>query len=259
MALGTGDDMSGSTMLVVYADGSGNVTISGRSGRGEVQPLNDNTIQSGLTLLAGSGVAADGAMTANIKCTTCRLQGGNSNSEWIFASRQGDALNSKSTSATLQQHNGEHAAFSVDLSQASIAQDANPFVASGTTPSNSGTETTGGTTPSNSGTSGGSGSGGSSSGGSSSSGATPIVSKSQKERTDYQKAHGIIMGVTVVLLFPIGAMVMRLGASPWMHGALQLFSLAALIVGTGLGVKLAKITDSVCILSSIPLFSRCVC
>lgn len=245
VGLGTGTDMGGSTMILIYADGSGNITLSGRSARGEVQPLLDSTTQAGLTLLAGSAVAADGSMVANIKCTSFTLQGSSmSASEWIFASRQGSALNSKSTSATLQQHNGQHAAFTADLTQASIAQDANPFVASAANPSSSaGTGTASGATPSSTGTSGGSTSGGSTSGGSTSGGATIIVSSAQKERENYKKAHGIVMGITVVLLFPIGAMFMRLVGSPWVHGALQLFSLAALIVGFGLGVKLAQLTD----------------
>ena len=49
------------------------------------------------------------------------------------------------------------------------------------------------------------------------------------------------MGVTVVLLFPIGALFMRLVGNAMLHAVLQVFSLLALIVGFGLGVKLAKL------------------
>lgn len=58
--------------------------------------------------------------------------------------------------------------------------------------------------------------------------------------TDYQKSHGIVMGVVVVLLFPFGAMFMRMGGSGIVHGILQVLSLCALLVGLGLGVKLAN-------------------
>jgi len=67
-----------------------------------------------------------------------------------------------------------------------------------------------------------------------------VVGSSYKVLADYDKAHGIIMGTTVVLLFPLGAIFMRLGTSAWMHAVWQLFSLAALVAGLGLGVKLAQ-------------------
>jgi len=51
------------------------------------------------------------------------------------------------------------------------------------------------------------------------------------------------MGLVVVLLFPLGAIVMRLGGPAWLHSLIQLISLAALIAGFGLGIELAKMTD----------------
>jgi len=57
---------------------------------------------------------------------------------------------------------------------------------------------------------------------------------------DYQTAHGVIMGATMVLLLPLGAMFMRLGASAYLHGAWQLFALCAMLCGFGLGIKLAQ-------------------
>jgi len=53
------------------------------------------------------------------------------------------------------------------------------------------------------------------------------------------------MAVTVALLFPFGAMFMRLGGSTAAHGALQALSLCCLISGFGVGVKLAKIRAEV--------------
>jgi hypothetical protein len=63
--MGTG--MSGAHIFVMYADGTGNVTISARDGVGHVQPLLDSSLESGVTLLAGSG--DDGTtMTGYVRC-----------------------------------------------------------------------------------------------------------------------------------------------------------------------------------------------
>lgn len=60
--------MSGSTIFVMYTDGTGNVTISARDGgAGHVEPTADSSIQAGVTLLDGSGVV-NGKMIANVKC-----------------------------------------------------------------------------------------------------------------------------------------------------------------------------------------------
>jgi len=59
----------------------------------------------------------------------------------------------------------------------------------------------------------------------------------------FQMAHGIIMGATVVVLFPFGAIFMRLGGAAIPHGIIQMFSLCALIAGFGLGVVLAQKTS----------------
>jgi hypothetical protein len=60
--------MAGATIFVMYANGEGNVTISARDGdQGHVEPVPDSTLQSGVTLLAGSGIV-DGQMIANVYC-----------------------------------------------------------------------------------------------------------------------------------------------------------------------------------------------
>jgi len=51
------------------------------------------------------------------------------------------------------------------------------------------------------------------------------------------------MGVTVTLLFPLGAMSMRLFGSPLLHASLQILSLISLIVGFAFGIKLAQMTE----------------
>ncbi|KAJ5047068.1 uncharacterized protein L3040_002912 [Drepanopeziza brunnea f. sp. 'multigermtubi'] len=228
VALGTGAQMAGSTMFVMYADGAGNVTISGRKSSGHSQPKMDSTIQGGLTLLEGSGIV-DGNMVANVKCTTCTLDSdaSSSSSPWIAAWSMGSALDSTSTSANINQHGGSSTAqVQLDLAgQATIASDSNPFISSAA----------GGS----SGTSGGSTTGTGNSGG------VSFGNSNFGAVADYQKAHGIIMGVVMVLLFPFAAMFIRMGGNGMVHAILQMLNLCALIVGLGLGVKLADMTHVV--------------
>lgn len=231
--------MAGATIFVMYADGTGNVTISARDGgQGHVEPQHDSTIQSGVTLLAGSGIVG-GNMIANVHCTTCTLQSSkdSTSSPWICAWNQGSAVNSQSLTYTLAQHGPDSMRqLDLDLSSASLSTDSNPFVSSSTTSSPSGT----GSSSGSSATSGSSGSSSGSSGGSGGSSGVTVVGTSGKVIMDYQTAHGVIMGATMVLLLPLGAMFMRLGASAYLHGAWQLFALCAMLCGFGLGIRLAQ-------------------
>jgi Cytochrome domain of cellobiose dehydrogenase len=68
VGLGIGEQMAGATVFIIYQDGNGNVTISGRDGgQGHVEPQVDTTLMAGLTLLEGSGVVG-GNMVANVHC-----------------------------------------------------------------------------------------------------------------------------------------------------------------------------------------------
>lgn len=253
--------MSGSTIFVMYADGTGNVTISARDGGGgHVEPTPDSTVQAGVTLLAGSGIVGS-QMIANVKCmtlvlassieltdlgTTCKLDSSSSSSSspWIAAWNTGSAINSASLSYTITQHStSNYRQFDFDLSKATISSDSNPFVSSSSSSSTSSSrETATASSPSSTSSS---SSSGSNSGDNSGTGGAVVVGSSYKVLADYDKAHGIIMGTTVVLLFPLGAIFMRLGTSAWMHAVWQLFSLAALVAGLGLGVKLAQMRSYV--------------
>jgi len=159
------------------------------------------------------------------KGTTCKLDSSStsSSSPWIAAWMPGPALNSTDESYTIAQHDFvSYRQFTFDLTAASLSSDSNPFISSGSSPS------------------GGSGSSGSSSSSSSSSPTLAI---------HFDKAHGTIMGTTVVLLFPLGAIFMRLGGKAWSHGLFQIFNLCLLLAGFGLGIKLAKLRYYVCPLS----------
>lgn len=57
----------------------------------------------------------------------------------------------------------------------------------------------------------------------------------------------------MVILFPLGAMLMTMFGKWWIHAAFQTFSLVMLIVGFGLGVKLATFKDYVCTFVYPPL------
>lgn len=65
---------------------------------------------------------------------------------------------------------------------------------------------------------------------------------------DLAKAHGTVMGVTFVIVFPLGAVLMRVAkfkGAVWVHAAVQLLGWALMIAGLGLGVRLGKIVDYV--------------
>jgi hypothetical protein len=74
--------MAGATIFVMFADGTGNVTISARDGGpGHVEPQFDSTVFAGVELLEGSGVV-DGVMRANIRCVHHTLL--NQIIPWLF-------------------------------------------------------------------------------------------------------------------------------------------------------------------------------
>ncbi|PVH77590.1 iron reductase domain protein [Cadophora sp. DSE1049] len=269
VALGIGSQMAGASIFVMYADGNGNITLSGRRGTGQIEPRADSTLQAGLELLEGTGIA-NGMMVANVRCTSCTLDSDktSSDSPWIAAWSIGSAIDSTSVSATIRQHSGNNRVEAqVDLSQASISSDANPFLSS-STPDSTSTGSSSPTTASSSKPTTGSGSNGYGNGGfgpgsndddddddddaddgfrgngnGNDNGGVTFGETSFQAITDYQKAHGIVMGVVVVLLFPFGAMFMRMGGSGIVHGILQVLSLCALLVGLGLGVRLANLRN----------------
>jgi hypothetical protein len=60
--------MAGAHIFAMYTDGTGNVTVSARNGnQGEVEPVFNSTLMSGVELLEGTGIS-NGMMTANIRC-----------------------------------------------------------------------------------------------------------------------------------------------------------------------------------------------
>ncbi|KAF4124018.1 integral membrane protein [Geosmithia morbida] len=219
-SLGIGSGMRGSSMFLVYTDGKGNVTLSTRLGTGHRMPRYAS--DSGATLVAGSGVH-DGRMVANVRCSGSCSSGldlGGTDS-WIAAWVTGDALDTDDIEAPISIHDGV-GIFDVDLSQAGIASDSNPFLGGST--GDSGDDDTGAVT---------SGGGGQGGGG----------GESHKTMVS---AHGFIMSVAFLILYPLGAMVMPLFGKWIAHSAVQMVAYLAMWAGFSLGIVISH---------GLPLFS----
>ncbi|KAF6808126.1 integral membrane protein [Colletotrichum sojae] len=225
VALATGSTMSNSNMFIMYTDGNGNVTISPRTARGHNMPQVDSN-GADLKLLAGSGVS-DGRMTANVLCTNCASWSSGSmslnsaTSSWIAAWKAGSAINSASNSQSIQQHD-DHTSFSLDLSQATVQTDSNPFA--------NGVVENGG----------GNGNGNSGGGGSTSGGSGGVVFSGGGGKSAILLAHGVIMSIVFVALYPLGAILMPL-VGKWMaHAVWQSIAFALMWVGFGTGYAYAR-------------------
>ncbi|KAK4178656.1 hypothetical protein QBC36DRAFT_99559 [Triangularia setosa] len=225
VALGTGSQMAGSNIFVMYQDGNGNLTISPRLGTAHSQPQWDQSSTAAqLTLLAGSGVA-DGMMTANVACANCESWNGGDMSlqgtsvPWISAWRTG-SLASTNKGASISQHGGsDHTGFNIDLTTATINSDSNPFLAS--------RNTVGG------------GSDGSGSG--SPSGSNGItLARGNPNAATILAAHGIIGALVMAVLYPLGSLLMPLLGRWYVHGTWQVVTFCLMWAAFGLGVQSAK-------------------
>lgn len=215
VGLGLGSRMAGAEMFLLYKDGSGNVTLSTRTASGEVEP--QFVQRNGVELLAGSGIK-DGKMVANVKCSgDCSKNMDRAGSDnWIAAWLSSGDLQSSSTSADITEHS-DHFNFAIDMSQASISSDANPFLSS----SQDNT-----------------GSGGSSGSTSNSEG----VSQGSSNSSTIITAHGVIMAITFAILYPIGSILMPLIGRWLVHGVVQLIAFFLMWAGFGLGYYYSKNT-----------------
>ena len=76
-------------------------------------------------------------------------------------------------------------------------------------------------------------------------------------KNNVDTAHGVLMGLAVVLFLPLGALLMRLPGSKnmlWVHAACQLFGLIVLILGFAMGVWTSIIHTEVCLYCSLAKF-----
>ncbi|KAK4128676.1 iron reductase domain protein [Parathielavia appendiculata] len=234
VALGTGSAMSGSNIFLMYQDGKGNVTLSPRLGQGYSAPqLDTSPTAARLTLLAGSGVSDDGAtMTANVACSNCdQWSGGGTMSlsstaaGWIAAWKRGSPLATIDQAVGISRHDGR-TLFTVDLTRATVNTDSNPFVTSHNTGGGSSSSGNGSGSGSGSGLDSGSGSG--------------ISEMTGRGPSQTLVAHGSIMAVVMLVLFPMGSLLMPLFRRWWLHGTWQLVGLAVMWAGIIVGIVVLR-------------------
>lgn len=211
-------------MFVIWSGGN-NVTLSPRLGRGTFTPQANPEAQ--VTLLEGSGISADGVMTANIRCDSCLSWEGGSmsptdgGSSWIWSMKRGSPLNSADVSANFPPHD-VYGGFTLDLPAATSGDSSNPFLQTATT-----TQGGGASQPSSPGD-----------GDRSSAGASEGSSVSTSDDDGIRSSHGIIMAVVFLFLFPLGALTMYLTLSRktlFIHAPIQLLSVILALVGMVLG------------------------
>lgn len=246
IALGQGNAMAGANIFVVYANAAGtNVTISPRDGKGNFQPKFDS-VAAQPYLLDGSGIA-NGIMTANVRCSSCikwqasTLDVTSTKSQWIWAAKGGSSLRSNDQAANLQQHNnfGE---FTLDLTKAKSGNSPNPFADNKAAT----TTATAATSPVSSG-----GSSSNDSGAASASSSSSSESDSDSSESNIDKivtAHGVIMSFAWVIVFPLGAILIRALSTASVvriHYLTQIFAYILALTGMALGIYIAVKPDSV--------------
>ncbi|KAF5125461.1 hypothetical protein E5D57_010148 [Metarhizium anisopliae] len=202
-ALGTGSAMMGSSMFVVYSNGSG-VTLSTRPGKGHIMP--EYQARSDVELLPGSGVV-NGNLVANVLCKNCSDIAITSSSSWLYAWNMGAAIDSSSPSEPISFHDA-FSGFSVNLEQATIASDSNPFL----TPA-----TNGNTKPNPSG-----------------------VETDEGNGMAMLYAHGIVMSVAFLIGYPVGSALMPLLGRWLIHASWQLLAFVGMWVGFALGCVISS-------------------
>ncbi|EGZ77441.1 CBD9-like protein [Neurospora tetrasperma FGSC 2509] len=234
VALGTGDQMKGSNMFVMYQDGSGNLTLSSRLGTGHSMPEEDTSSSAAaLGLLAGSGVA-NGVMVANVVCPNCETWNGGSlsltdtASKWIAAWKSGSSLATTSKSASISQHD-DHDQFQLDLTQATVSSDSNPFLEADVEEPGTG---------SGGGSNGGGGSDDPGDGVGPGNPFAPVVGGRRRDAA--LVAHSGIMTATFAALYPLGSMLMPLAGSWIAHAVWQTVAFAMMWIGFGLGIHVAQ-------------------
>lgn len=203
-------------MFIVYTDGSGNVTLSPRTGRGHNEP--EYSSDKGVELIEGSK-ASSSEMVANIRCSDCSsldLRGTNS---WIAAWKQGSSLDSTSLSESIAEHDNTDS-FKVDFASATFSFSGNPFSGNSSTNSTSGSS-------------------------------DGVVSQGGDGGDTLLHVHGIVMAVIFVLAYPLGAVAMPLVGNWLLHAGWQVVAFIGTWVGFGVGYVLAKDESEVSVSTAI--------
>ena len=170
------------------------------------------TEQESIVLLNGSGVE-DGRMIANLLYTNPGDFGTSGSSDWIMAMKQGTPLDSTDPDESISQHDS-YSDFSVDLAQALVASDVNPFAESNANGNGNGNPDD----------------------------AAPggVTKKDSSPNDNLILAHGVILTVVFVAIYPLGAILMRLFGKWYIHAGWQMIGFAAMWAGFGLGYVVSR-------------------
>ena len=154
-----------------------------------------------------------------------------SKASWMWAVNSGSPLRDNSRSTGLDQHSAK-GTFTFDLTKARGGSSLNPFIeaaASASPKTSASSSVADATTTAGAVTSSGESDGDNSDGN---------EDTAQRATT----AHGAIMGLTFVIVFPLGAVIIRLcsiKALVWVHAMVQIFGYILALAGLGLGIFIA--------------------
>ena len=217
VGLGIGSRMRGAEIFLMYQDGEGNVTLSTREGVGHVMP--EHVERNSVELMEGSGVV-DGRMIANVRCGDCNSLDLSGSSNWISAWSSGASLDSTNPAQQITIHD-DMTRFEVDLAQATISADADPF--------SEGTSVDPPTEDSNS-----------DSDSDSDSGSGSDASSGGPDWDTILLAHGVIMTLVFCALYPIGALLMPILGKWLIHASFQTLAFLLMWAGFALGYLYAE-------------------
>uniref|UniRef100_A0A8H7NQA9 DOMON domain-containing protein n=1 Tax=Bionectria ochroleuca TaxID=29856 RepID=A0A8H7NQA9_BIOOC len=210
IGLGIGKQMAGAAMFLVYEDGQGNVTVSNRNGKGHSMPLLGD--QDRISLLDGSGVK-DGRMIANVLYKNSGNLDPSGSSDWIMAKKQGVSLASVDPDESIAVHDS-HSAFSINLAQASVPLDSNPFSEN----NDNRNDVSGGD-------------------------ATGVIETNSNPNNNLILAHGVILTVVFVAVYPLGSLLMPWLGKWYTHAAWQMVGFLAMWAGFGIGYVVSSDLD----------------
>ena len=169
--------------------------------------------RSDVELLEGSGVVEDDRMVANIRCGDCKSLDLNGRTSWVLAWLSGDPVDSTDPAAAITFHE-QKTILDVDLSQARIRSDQNPFL--DLRPGD-----IGGTRGDNAVF------------------ATDVDGRGTR-RDGFLIAHGVIMTVVFIALYPLGALLMPVFNQWFLHSISQLIAYILMWTGLALGTIHAR-------------------
>lgn len=204
--------MANSLIFVSYASKDGNtVTISPRTATGHTEPKYDPSIQT--LVESGSGIV-NGTYIINGRCTNCTkwasgsVDTNSSEQPLIYAVGPAeDKLASDDLDAKIEQHTA-HGKFTMDLKQAT---------GEGGVPTATTTET----------------------------GVKHLQDDDDESNHVSNALHGLIMAASFVILFPTGAVFLRVLGKVWLHWLTQLGTVFCVLIGMALGIYISIKHDSV--------------